>query len=155
MEAVQLITQRSNQNPTTQFNVIESDPSSSFDSENIVSSSFDAEISSEAGGVKRFMKNFRKNQAMRQERRNIRTKSSATARVNKSESKKTLANAQQTAAKAMGNDKSDATIAAALSASSPAKDENKSNTGLYIGIGAGVLLIGGIIAYFIIKKKKK
>ena len=34
MEEVNLITQRSNQNPTTKYNVVEEDPSSFFDGEN-------------------------------------------------------------------------------------------------------------------------
>ena len=53
---VNLITQRSNQNPTTKFNVIEEDPSSFFDAENGEKST----DFSEAGGLKRMVKHRRK-----------------------------------------------------------------------------------------------
>lgn len=150
---VDLITQRSNQNPTTQYNVIEEDPSSFFDAENESSSSFDAEFS-EARGLKGFIKHRRDIQKQRQNRRDVQAKSKATARVNRTDAKKTQATSQKIAAGQLGKtDPADLAMAEALKQGA-IETPKKSKTGLYIGIGSGVLLIAGIVTFIILKKKK-
>lgn len=146
---VNLITQRSNQNPTTKFNVIEEDPSSFFDAENGEKST----DFSEAGGLKRMVKHRRKIQNTRQSRRNLQAKTKGQARLQRTSAKQTQAQSQRDAAKAMGK-MDDSAMANALAANAIAP-ETKSNKGLIIGVSiAGVLVIGGIIAFVIYSKKK-
>lgn len=152
---IDLITQRGNQNPTNEFNVIEGD-ASSFDAENNnETSQFDAEFSN-AGGKKKkkkisgLMANFRKNQAIRQKRRDERAKGRTTAKLEQAKS-------QTIAARQLGKtDPADVAMAKALESTSAAPAEpTKSNTALYVGIGitALVLMIGGFVAYTKLKKK--
>lgn len=147
---VNLISQRSNQNTTNKYNVIEEDPSSFFDAENGETS----DDFSEAGGLKRMFKHRRKIQKQRQKRRDIQAKTKGQARIQRTAAKQTQAQSQRDAARAMGN-QDDSAMAAALAANAPAA-ETKSNKGLIIGASiAGVLVIGGIIAFVIYKKKHK
>jgi hypothetical protein len=151
------ITQRGNQNPTTEFNVIEGD-ASSFDAENnSETSQFDAEFSNVGGKKKKRKKrmggliaNFRKNQAIRQKRRDERAKGKTAERLEQAKS-------QTIAAKQLGKtDPADLAMAKALESSNTAPVEiKKSNTMLYVGIGVVVLVlgIGGFIAYKKFKKK--
>lgn len=150
------ITQRGNQNPTTEFNVIEGD-ASSFDAENnSETSQFDAEFSNVGGKKKRkkrmggLIANFRKNQAIRQKRRDERAKGKTAERLEQAKS-------QTIAAKQLGKtDPADLAMAKALESSNTAPVEiKKSNTMLYVGIGVVVLVlgIGGFIAYKKFKKK--
>ena len=150
---VNYVTQRGNQNPTTEYNVIESDPSSSFDAENNESTSqFDIEFSNIKGKKKKKTKkkkkgfgsglfaNFRKNQAIRQKRRDEQAKS------------------QTIAAKQLGKtDPADLALAKALETSNvPAETPKpKSKTLLYVGISVAVLVVavGGFIAYKKFSKK--
>jgi hypothetical protein len=151
---VDLITQRSNQNPTTEYNVIEEDPSSFFDAESSEHSSFDAEFS-EAGGLRRFFKNRRAIQKQRQNRRDVQASSKAVARKQRTAAKMTQADSQKIAARQLGKtDPADLAMAEALKASSQSEPSKKSKTGLYIGIGAGVLLVAGIVTFLILRNKK-
>lgn len=146
---VNLISQRSNQNTTNKYNVIEEDPSSFFDAEN----GDETADFSEAGGLKRFFKHRRKIQNTRQKRRNLQAKTKGQARIQRTSAKQTQALSQRDAAKAMAN-QDDSAMANALAANAPAA-EQKSNKGLIIGLSiTGVLVIGGIIAFVIYKKKK-
>ena len=147
---VNLITQRSNQNSTTKYNVIEEDPSSFFDAEN-----GDATADfSEAGGLKRMFKHRRKIQKTRQQRRNLQARTKGQARIQRTAAKQTQAQSQRDVAKVMGK-QDDSAMANALAANAPAP-EAKSNKPLIIGLSvAGVLVIGGIIAFVIYSKKKK
>jgi hypothetical protein len=148
---VNLITQRSNQNPTTKYNVIEEDPSSFFDAEN----GEDSSDFSEAGGIKRMVKHRRKIQKTRQQRRNVQAKTKGQARIQRTKAKQTQAQSQRDVAKVMGK-QDDSAIANALAAIAPAPEVKKSNKPLIIGLSiAGVLVIGGIIAFVIYKKNKK
>jgi uncharacterized membrane protein len=145
MEEVNLITQRSNQNPTTKYNVVEEDPSSFFDGENEGSSSFDNETMSNAGGLKRMAKKFRANQQKRQARRDV----LAQAKLEQAKSGTAMAKAQQESVKG------DVALAKALEKSAPKSEKSKkSNTLLYVGIGVGVLVLG-LGAYFMLKGKGK
>ena len=145
MEEVNLITQRSNQNPTTKYNVVEEDPSSFFDGENEGSSSFDNETMSNAGGLKRMAKKFRENQKKREARRDVK----AQAKLEQAKSGTAMAKAQEESVKG------DIALAKALEKSAPkAEKTKKSNTLLYVGIGVGVLALG-VGAYFMLKKKGK
>ena len=149
---INYVTQRGNQNPTNEFNVVEEDPSSSFDAENNENTSqFDMEFSNIKGKKKKSKKkkkrigsglfsNFKKNQAIRQKRRDEQAKS------------------QTIAAKQLGKtDPADLALAKALQSSSePTETPNpKSKTMLYVGISAVVLLVavGGFIAYKKFRKK--
>lgn len=146
---VNLISQRSNQNTTNKYNVIEEDPSSFFDAENGEKS----DDFSEAGGLKRMFRHRRKIQKQRQKRRDLQAKTKGQARIQRTSAKQTQAQSQRDAARAMGN-QDDSAMANALAANAPAP-EAKSNKGLIIGVSiAGVLIIGGIIAFVIYKKKK-
>ena len=148
---VNLITQRSNHNPTTKYNVIEEDPQSFFDAENAEGS---ADFS-EAGGIKRMVKHRRKIQKQRQTRRNIQAKTKGQARIQRTRAKQTQAQSQRDAAKALGK-QDDSAMANALAANAPVPEVKKSNKPLIIGLSvAGVLVIGGIIAFVIYKKKNK
>jgi hypothetical protein len=140
---VNLITQRSNQNPTENYNVIEEDASSAFDSESSDSSSFDNEFSN-AGGVKKLMKNFRKNQKIRQKRKDLNAKT-----------RNTQAKAQIESAKAMQKGVAgDVAMAKALEANAlPVEPPKKSNTMLYVGIASAVLILG-IVGFIMYKKSK-
>lgn len=147
---VNLITQRSNQNPTTKYNVIEEDPASFFDAENGETS----DDFSEAGGLKRMFKHRRKIQNQRQKRRNLQAKTKGIARIQRTSAKKTQAQSQRDAAKAMAK-QDDSAMANALAANAPAA-EGKSNKGMVIGLSiTGVLVVGGIIAFVIYKNKHK
>lgn len=152
---INYITQRGNQNPTTEYNVIEGD-ASSFDAENNnTTSQFDAEFSN-AGGKKKkkkisgLMANFRKNQAIRQKRRDERAKGKTAAKLEQAKS-------QTIAAKQLGKtDPADVAMAKALESNAATPTETpKSNTALYIGIAITgiVLLIGGFVVYTKLKKK--
>ena len=147
---VNLITQRSNQNPTTKYNVIEEDPSSFFDAEN-----GDATADfSEAGGLKRMFKHRRKIQKTRQQRRNLQARTKGQARIQRTAAKQTQAQSQRDVAKVMGK-QDDSAMANALAANVPAP-EAKSNKPLIIGLSvAGVLVIGGVIAFVIYSRKRK
>lgn len=153
---INYITQRGNQNPTTEFNVIEGD-ASSFDAENnSETSQFDAEFSNAGGKKKRkkrmggLIANFRKNQAIRQKRRDERAKGKTAERLEQAKS-------QTIAARQLGKtDPADVAMAKALeSSNTPPVEIKKSNTMLYVGIGVVVLVlgIGGFIAYKKFKKK--
>jgi hypothetical protein len=150
---INYITQRGNQNPTNQFNVVEEDPSSSFDAENNESTSqFDMEFSNIKGKKKKKTKkkkkriggglfaNFKKNQAIRQKRRDEQAKS------------------QTVAARQLGKtDPADLALAKALQTSSEPVEipKPKSKTMLYVGISAAILLVavGGFFAYKKFSKK--
>ena len=148
---VNLITQRSNQNPTTKYNVIEEDPSSFFDAENGETS----DDFSEAGGLKKMVKHRREIQKTRQKRRNVQAKTKGQARIQRTSAKQTQAQSQRDVAKAIGK-QDDSAMANALAANAIAPaPEKKSNKGLIIGLSiTGVLVIGGIIAFVIYKKRK-
>ena len=148
---VNLITQRSNQNPTTKYNVIEEDPSSFFDAENAE----DSNEFSEAGGIKRMVKQRRKIQNQKQKRRDGKSRDTGIAKKQRTGAKQTQALSQRDAAKAMGN-QDDSAMANALAANSIAPEGVKSNKKMIIGLSiTGVLIIGGIIAFVIYKKRKK
>jgi len=159
MEEVNLITQRSNQNPTTKFNVVEEDPSSFFDGENKTISLFDEENMSNANGKKRQSRNhwrtFEKVMSytplglIKQglENRAKRAPMIDAAKLEQAKSSTAMAKAQE--AQVAG----DIAMAKALEKSAPKSKSEKSKTMLYVGIGLGVLVIGGIITYFIVKGK--
>ena len=143
MEEVNLITQRSNQNPTTKYNVVEEDPSSFFDGENKTISLFDEENMSNAGG--KLAKKFRENQKKREARRDVK----AQAKLEQAKSGTAMAKASEAGVAG------DVALAKALEKSAPkAEKSKKSNTLLYVGIGVGVLALG-VGAYFMLKKKGK
>ena len=150
---VSLITQRSNQNPTTKYNVIEADPMSFFDAESESNDSF-SEETSEAGGIKRMFKQRRKIQNQKQKRKDGKARDDGIAKKQRTSAKQTQAQSQRDAAKAMGN-QDDSAMANALAANAPGP-EVKSKKGLIIGLSiTGVLVIGGIIAFVIYKKRNK
>lgn len=157
MEEVNLITQRSNQNPTTKYNVVEEDPASFFDGENKTISLFDEENMSNVNGKKR-QSRFEKvmsytpfglvKQGM--ENRAKRAPMIDAAKLEKAKSSTAMAKAQE--AQVAG----DVALAKALEKSAPKGEKSaKSKTMLYVGIGLGVLVVGGIITYFIVKGNKK
>lgn len=148
-----MITQRGNQNPNPWINVIEQDPATCFNAETGETSSFDNEFS-EARGLRGWMKHRRSIQKQRQNRRDLQAKSKAMARINRTSAKKIQANAQTEAARMMGKEnKSDIALAEALKTSTPIEAPKKSNTALYLGIGAGVLVVGAIVTVLIIKSR--
>lgn len=110
-----------------------------------------------AGGL---LKNFRKNQAKRQARRDLRTKSKAELRSAKGQAKMTkadakvgLAEAQKKSAEALGKGtEGDIAMANAL-ANKPAEKTGLS-TGAKVGIAVGVVAVLGVVGYFIYKKMK-
>lgn len=154
MEEVNLITQRSNQNPTTKFNVVEEDPSSFFDGENKTISLFDEENMSNVNGEKRKSR-FEKVMSytpfglVKQglENRAKRAPMIDAAKLEQAKSSTAMAKAQE--AQVAG----DIAMAKALEKSAPKAKSEKSKTMLYVGIGLGVLVVGGIITYFIVKGK--
>lgn len=118
-----------------------------------------------AGGL---MSNFRKNQKRRQDRRDLKAESKASLRVAKGESKVNksvakvkkadakigLSDAQKASAEAMGKGtEGDVALANAL-ASKPQEKAGMSMS-LKVGIGAGVVLVLGIIGFVVYKKMKK
>ena len=104
-----------------------------------------------AGGL---FGNFRKNQAKRQARRDLRTQSKAAARQTKAGAKDKLATAQQMAATASEKGvAADVEMAKALGKSAP-KDKGMS-TAAKVGIALAVVAVVGVAGYFIYKKMKK
>ena len=117
---------------------------------------------SNAGGL---FKNFRKNQAKRQARRDLRTKSKADARKTKANAKIETAKAKQTQAKAQVESakaskegaKTDLAMAEALKSSTPTPEEEPKkglSMGAKIGIGVGVAVVLGVVGFIIYKKMK-
>lgn len=156
MEEVNLITQRSNQNPTTKYNVVEEDPASFFDGENKTISLFDEENMSNVNGKKR-QSRFEKvmsytpfglvKQGM--ENRAKRAPMIDAAKLEQAKSNTAMAKAQE--AQVAG----DVALAKALEKSAPKGEKSaKSKTMLYVGIGVGVLVLGAI-GYFVFKGKGK
>ena len=142
MEEVNLITQRSNQNPTTQYNVVEEDPASFFDGENKTISLFDEENMSNANGKKR-QSRFEKVMSY--------TPFGLVnaAKLEQAKSGSAMAKAQE--AQVAG----DIALAKALEKSAPKGEKTtKSKTLLYVGIGVGVLVLGAV-GYFMLKGKGK
>jgi hypothetical protein len=117
----------------------------------------DDEFYNARGGL---FKNFRKNQAKRQARRDLRNKSKAELRLAKGQAKMTkadakvgLAEAQKKSADAIAKGtEGDIAMANAL-ASKPAEKTGMS-TGVKVGIAVGVVAVLGIVGYFIYKKMK-
>jgi hypothetical protein len=109
-------------------------------------------------------KNFRKNQAKRQARRNLRTKSKADARKTKADAKIQTAKAKGTQAKAQieaakaskEGVKADIAMADALKSTAPIAEEPKKrlSMGVKIGIGVGVAVVLGVVGFIIYKKMK-
>lgn len=116
---------------------------------------------SNAGGL---FKNFRKNQAKRQARRDLRVKSKADTRKTKANAKLQKAKAGQIQAKAQvesakaiaEGSKTDLAMAEALKSSAPPIEEPKKglSMGAKIGIGVGVAVVLGIVGFVIYKKMK-
>lgn len=116
-----------------------------------------------AGGL---FKNFRKNQKIRQKRRNDRTASKNRARemrgkanIGRSEAKKGLAKAQQMSAKASEKAVAgDVALANAMASNTPQADAPQGmSKGLKIGLIVGGVVVLGIIGVVVYKKfiKKK
>ena len=156
MEEVNLITQRSNQNPTTQYNVVEEDPASFFDGENKTISLFDEENMSNVNGKKR-QSRFEKVMSytpfglVKQglENRAKRAPMIDAAKLEQAKSGSAMAKAQE--AQVAG----DVALAKALEKSAPKGEKTtKSKTLLYVGIGVGVLVLGAV-GYFMLKGKGK
>ena len=156
MEEVNLITQRSNQNPTTKYNVVEEDPASFFDGENKTISLFDEENMSNVNGKKR-QSRFEKvmsytpfglvKQGM--ENRAKRAPMIDAAKLEKAKSSTAMAKAQE--AQVAG----DVALAKALEKSAPKGEKSaKSKTMLYVGIGVSVLILA-TVGYFVFKVKGK
>jgi LPXTG-motif cell wall-anchored protein len=95
------------------------------------------------GGIRRFAKRRRSIADNRRARRDKKVNAKVSAKTGRVSAKQTVAQSKLAAAK------SDAAMAKALSSSSP----KKSNTGLYIGLGVGALLLVGAAFYFLKKKK--
>lgn len=113
-----------------------------------------------AGGL---FKNFRKNQKIRQRRRNERNASKNRARemrgkanINRSKAKQGLAKAQQMSAKASEKAVAgDVALANAIAANTPQAETSQGmSTGAKIGIGVGVVVLLGVIGFVIYKKMK-
>ncbi len=111
-----------------------------------------------AGGL---FKNFRKNQKMRQQRRNERNKSKNRARemrgkanIGRSEAKKGLAKAQQMAAKASEKAVAgDVALANAMASNAPQADAPQGmSKGLKIGLIVGGVVVLGIVGFVVYKK---
>jgi len=113
------------------------------------------------GGLIPSAAEMKRNRAMRQQRKNIRTQSKATARNQRTGAKVAQATAQKISAANMNKDSaSDLELAKALGASSKpsASDKKGLSTGAKIGIGVGiaaVVIVGGIFIYKAVKKRKK
>jgi len=121
---------------------------------------------SEAFGSGLF-KNFKKNQAIRQKRRDERSKSKNKAREGKADAKKETAKAKQMSAKAQQESakaskegvKADVAMAEALKSTAPTttpEEEPKKglSMGAKIGIGVGAFVVLGIIGFIIYKSMK-
>jgi len=99
----------------------------------------------------------------RQNRQNVRTQSKADARVIKAQSRLEKSNAKTEMAKSQGiaaqgfataNNSNDLGAAMAMVPVTPVPTGMTKNTKILIGVGVGVVVIGGIAAYFILKGKK-
>jgi len=109
--------------------------------------------------------NFRKNQKIRQQRRNERNKSKnqarlmrAKAKIVRSEAKKGLAKAQQMAAKASEKAVAgDVALANAMASNTPQAETQGMSKGLKIGLIVGGIVVVGIVGFVVYKKfiKKK
>jgi Sec-independent protein translocase protein TatA len=116
---------------------------------------------SNAGGL---LKNFRKNQAKRQKRRDLKVKSKADARKTKADARVQKAKASQIQAKAQVESakaskegaKTDLAMAEALKSTAPPIEEPKKglSMGAKIGIGVGVAVVLGVVGFIIYKKMK-
>jgi hypothetical protein len=105
-----------------------------------------------AGG---FWKNFRKNQKIRQARRNERNKSKNEARTMKAKAKQGLANAQIESAKALGKGtEGDIALAKSLEAKPDKEVKEGMSKGVKIGIAVGVVVILGVVGFIVYKKMK-
>jgi len=105
--------------------------------------------------------NFRKNQKMRQQRRNERNKAKNQARlmrgkanIGRSEAKKGLAKAQQMSAKASEKAVAgDVALANAMASSTPQADASQGmSKGLKIGLIVGGIVVVGIVGFVVYKK---
>lgn len=161
MRATKLISLYGQTNPSYNVNVIEPESYNQFDAEtNDPTSSFDNEMHSEAGGLKRMFKHRREIQKQRQKRRDLQARTKGQARIQRTSAKQTQAKSQVEQAKAMkSSQKGDIALANALASSSP--QDSASSTGMSmgakIGIGAGIgitLLIVGVVIYKSMKAKK-
>lgn len=109
--------------------------------------------------------NFRKNQKMRQQRRNERNKAKNQARlmrgkanIGRSEAKKGLAKAQQMSAKASEKAVAgDVALANAMAANTPQAETQGMSKGLKIGLIVGGVVVLGIVGFVVYRKfiKKK
>lgn len=112
-------------------------------------------------------KNFKKNQAIRQKRRDEKSKSKNEARKGKTETKKAEAKAKQIQAKAQVESakaskegvKADVAMAEALKSTAPTttpEEEPKKglSLGVKIGIGVGAAVVLGVIGFVIYKSMK-
>jgi hypothetical protein len=122
----------------------------------------DGEYSDAKGGL---FGNFRKNQAIRQKRRDERSKSKNKAREGKADAKKETAKAKQMSAKAQQESakasqegvKADVAMAEALKSTAPppeAEPKKGLSLGVKIGIGVGAAVVLGVIGFIIYKKMK-
>lgn len=119
----------------------------------------DADDYYNAGGL---FKNYRKQQSERQKRRTERSKSKNEARKMRGEASKTRADAkvgmseaQKLSAKASEKGvEGDVALANALAKNQPEESKGLS-LGAKVGIGAGIVLVLGVVGYFIYKKMKK
>ncbi len=100
---------------------------------------------SNAGGLKRMVKNVRA-------RKNLKAKAKASFKTNKGKAALTSAQAQKEAAKGLSKPDSTTVI---NKTSGGGKKATKLSTGAKIGIGVGVAVALGIIAFVIIRKHKK
>lgn len=109
--------------------------------------------------------NFRKNQKMRQQRRNERNKAKNQARlmrgkanIGRSEAKKGLAKAQQMSAKASEKAVAgDIALANAMASNTPQAETQGMSKGLKIGLIVGAVVVVGIVGFVVYNKfiKKK
>jgi hypothetical protein len=99
----------------------------------------------------------------RQNRRNIKTQSKADARVIKAQSRLGKSNAKIEMAKSQGiaaqgfatsNNSNDLGAAMAMMPITPVPTGMSKNTKILIGVGVGVVVIGGIAAFFMLRNKK-
>ncbi len=111
-----------------------------------------------AGGL---LANMRKNKERRQKRRDTRTnskaelrKSKGEAKVKKADAKIGLSDAQKASAEAMGKG-TEGDVALANALASKPEEKAGMSMGLKIGIGAGVVLVLGVIGFIVYEKMKK
>lgn len=106
-----------------------------------------ADLYSDASGLRAAINRGRKKRAKRRseinKRRNLRTSSKAKARTQRTGAKVEQARAQRAIAKSSGG--SDAALLAQLNTPDPGA--KKVNIGLYVGIGAGVLVLTALAIY--------